>query len=241
SASAFGRRASQVLRELGGSNRSSSSSSSSRSSEDSGREVNRSTSSSSTGSETDIPVLRGPEARKLDNPGPGESSETVAGRSRLRENPRKNPRYGLIAAVAGEQTQAFTVYGEPCDDPEMADLLAELEEKTNTHIRSFLEERAAIRSLMEQRKEEYFTEREELADLLSGIPAETPEPSKFLPDDAPATALASHELSVISPIGKKPDELDPVPLSVAQADKSLLAPFWKKAREEDLWPETERS
>ncbi|CAN0456548.1 unnamed protein product, partial [Pylaiella littoralis] len=59
---------------------------------------------------------------------------------------------GLIKdAARSGLIQAMVIFPDAPNFPSLwaEAILAELEEKTNTHIRSFLEERAAIRSLME--------------------------------------------------------------------------------------------
>ncbi|CAB1116481.1 unnamed protein product [Ectocarpus sp. CCAP 1310/34] len=158
-------------------------------------------SGSDSGSDTDIPALRGPEGRKLARF--GEPAELTS--RRLRENPRRNTRYesspsptnaeGLLARHASEaglpilpinSTTEHTHWMIAC----VVDVVEELEAR-------------AVQALLCERAEEANIARQEAEDFLLGA-----EDLVLNSPDAFARALASTELSTESPIGKRPKRDD---------------------------------
>ncbi|CAB1100493.1 unnamed protein product [Ectocarpus sp. CCAP 1310/34] len=186
----------------------------------SGGDDGGSDSSSGSDSETDLPALCGPEARRLarfDKPAELTSRRT-------RENPRRNPRYesppsptsaeALLASVASlpvSRTEGFTSWMLPA----------------MLHVAEELEARV-VRELLFERAEEAHTARQGEEDFLLGtvdLMLNSP--------DAFETALASHELSE-SPIGKRPSDVEAPPMTVAGVAKSVYREGWEQAMREEF-------
>ncbi|CAB1104362.1 unnamed protein product [Ectocarpus sp. CCAP 1310/34] len=170
---------------------------------------------SGSDSETDLPALRGPEARRLarfDKPAELTSRRT-------RENPRRSPRYesppsptsaeALLASVANlpvSSTEEFTRW-----------MLSAV-----LHVAGGLEARV-VRELLSERADEDHVSRQEAEDFLLGtvdLMLNSP--------DAFETTLASPELSE-SPIGKRSSEVEPPPMTVAGVAKSVYRDGWEQA------------
>ncbi|CAB1116999.1 unnamed protein product [Ectocarpus sp. CCAP 1310/34] len=206
-------RRSSSRRDSGGSGSDSGSDSGSNSSGSSGS--SGSGSGSGSDSETDLPALRGPEARRLARfDKPAELTRRLT-----RENPRRNPRYespplptsteALLASAASlpvSSTEKFTSW-----------MLSAV-----LHVAEGLEARAA-RELLFERAEEAHAARQEAEDFLLGavdLMLNSP--------DAFETALASHELSE-SPIGNRPSGVESPPMTgagVAKRRARGVSPKW---------------
>ncbi|CAB1105045.1 unnamed protein product [Ectocarpus sp. CCAP 1310/34] len=184
-------------------------------------------SSSGSDSETDLPALCGPEARRLarfDKPAELTSRRT-------RENPRRNPRYESPPSPptsAPSPTSAEALLASVASLPDSS-----TEEFTRwmlsavLHVAEGLEARV-VRELLSERAQEAHAARQEAEDFLLGtvdLMLNSP--------DAFETALASHELSE-SPIGKRPSDVEAPPMTVAGVAKSVYREGWEQAMREEF-------
>ncbi|CAB1111413.1 unnamed protein product [Ectocarpus sp. CCAP 1310/34] len=177
-------------------------------------------SDSDSDSETDLPALRGPEARRLacfDKPAELTSRRT-------RENPRRNPRYASPPSPTSAEALLAPVARLPVSSTEEFTgwmLSAVL------HVAEGLAARAVGELLFERAEEAHAARQEAEGYLLGAVDLMLNSPDAF------ETALASHELSE-SPIGKRPSDVEAPPMTVAGVAKSVYREGWEQAMREEF-------